>query len=231
LANLFQGSRSTFSCVSFPNVFAFQGGMWDTQISALLSSPTVSGRFLAASSRGSDCALRCLIRGSGREGGVPGDASCAPGCARPQQRRHSYASRRLRTRQCGRDATPLRPSRASLPPLRLKLPIPGEATGGAELRQLGQLGVTQRDDVRTARVRPGCRAAAGQALGGREPGREGRLGVGRDEMGRRLPQRRDPGFQCGGVWGRVAKIVLGSVQVLCMRASHHPRVCRSSRPK
>ena len=40
----FQGSSSTFSCVSFPSVFAFQDGMWDTQISALLSSPTVSLR-------------------------------------------------------------------------------------------------------------------------------------------------------------------------------------------
>src|SRR5262249_17968337 len=46
LANLFQGSRSTLSCVSFPRVFAFQAGMWGTPISALLNSPTVSGRFL-----------------------------------------------------------------------------------------------------------------------------------------------------------------------------------------
>src|SRR6266852_3570439 len=45
LANLLPGSRSTFSCVSFPSVFASQEGMWDTQISALLGSPTVSGRF------------------------------------------------------------------------------------------------------------------------------------------------------------------------------------------
>src|SRR5215467_6806777 len=45
LANLLQGSRSTFSCASFPSVFAFQEGMWDTHISALLGSPTVSGRF------------------------------------------------------------------------------------------------------------------------------------------------------------------------------------------
>src|SRR3989442_1064811 len=44
LANLVQSSRSTFSCVSFPSFFAFQEGMWGTQISALLSSPTVSGR-------------------------------------------------------------------------------------------------------------------------------------------------------------------------------------------
>src|SRR5215510_11237952 len=48
LANLFQGSRSTLFCVSFPSVFAFQAGMWGTPISALLNSPTVSGRFLAA---------------------------------------------------------------------------------------------------------------------------------------------------------------------------------------
>jgi hypothetical protein len=33
-----------FSCVSFPSFFAFQEGMWDTHISALLSSPTVSTR-------------------------------------------------------------------------------------------------------------------------------------------------------------------------------------------
>jgi hypothetical protein len=43
LANLLQSSSSTFSCVSFPGFFAFQEGMWDTHISALLSSPTVSG--------------------------------------------------------------------------------------------------------------------------------------------------------------------------------------------
>src|SRR3989454_11693868 len=41
-----QSSNSTFSCVSFPSFFAFQEGMWDTQIWALLSSPTVSGGFL-----------------------------------------------------------------------------------------------------------------------------------------------------------------------------------------
>ena len=46
LANLLQGSRSTFSCVRFPSFFAFQDGMWDTQFSALLSSPTVSARIL-----------------------------------------------------------------------------------------------------------------------------------------------------------------------------------------
>jgi hypothetical protein len=41
LANLFQGSRSTLSCVSFPSVFAFQEDMWATHISAFLDSPTV----------------------------------------------------------------------------------------------------------------------------------------------------------------------------------------------
>src|SRR5215216_6358468 len=46
LANLFQGSRSTLSCVSFPSVFAFQAGMWGIPISALLNSPTVSARLL-----------------------------------------------------------------------------------------------------------------------------------------------------------------------------------------
>jgi hypothetical protein len=42
LAHLLQGSRSTFACVRFPSFFAFQDGMWDTQFSALLSSPTVT---------------------------------------------------------------------------------------------------------------------------------------------------------------------------------------------
>src|SRR5262249_50173723 len=41
LANLLQGSRSTLSCTRFPSVFAFQEGVWTTQISALLGSPTV----------------------------------------------------------------------------------------------------------------------------------------------------------------------------------------------
>src|SRR4029453_12233152 len=36
-----QSSRSTFSWGSFLGFFAFQEGMWDTQIAALLSSPTV----------------------------------------------------------------------------------------------------------------------------------------------------------------------------------------------
>ena len=42
LANLFQSSRSTLSCVSFLSVFAFQAGMWGTRISILLNSPTVT---------------------------------------------------------------------------------------------------------------------------------------------------------------------------------------------
>jgi hypothetical protein len=42
LANLLQSSRSTFADASFPRFFAFKEGMWDTQISALWSSPTVS---------------------------------------------------------------------------------------------------------------------------------------------------------------------------------------------
>src|SRR5215467_11333382 len=41
-----QSSRSTFSWRSFLSFFAFQEGMWDTQIVALLSSPTVSGRLV-----------------------------------------------------------------------------------------------------------------------------------------------------------------------------------------
>ena len=46
MANLLQSSRSTFSRGRFSSFFAFQEGMWDTQISALLSSPTVSAPFL-----------------------------------------------------------------------------------------------------------------------------------------------------------------------------------------
>jgi hypothetical protein len=45
LANPLQRSRSTFSRENFPSFFAFKKGMWGTQISALLSSPTVSGGF------------------------------------------------------------------------------------------------------------------------------------------------------------------------------------------
>src|SRR5947209_19485111 len=40
-----QSSSSTFACARFSSFFAFKEGMWDTQISALLSSPTVSGGF------------------------------------------------------------------------------------------------------------------------------------------------------------------------------------------
>src|SRR2546426_2689566 len=46
LANLLQRSRTAFSRVSFSSFFAFKEGMYDTQIAALLSSPTVSHRFL-----------------------------------------------------------------------------------------------------------------------------------------------------------------------------------------
>jgi hypothetical protein len=42
LANPLQSSSSTFSWGSFLGFFAFKEGMWDTQIAALLSSPTVS---------------------------------------------------------------------------------------------------------------------------------------------------------------------------------------------
>src|SRR6266567_8138210 len=58
LANLLQSSSSTFSCVSFPSFFAFQEGMWDTQISALLSSPTVSHPFVTHFSRAAAWAAR-----------------------------------------------------------------------------------------------------------------------------------------------------------------------------
>src|SRR5215471_4045021 len=47
LANVLQSSSRTFSCVSFPSVFAFKEGMWDTPISALGGSPTVSGGFVS----------------------------------------------------------------------------------------------------------------------------------------------------------------------------------------
>src|SRR5215471_5179777 len=40
-----QRSKRTFSWGSFLSFFAFKEGMWDTQIAALLSSPTVSGGF------------------------------------------------------------------------------------------------------------------------------------------------------------------------------------------
>ena len=45
MANLLPSSSSAFSRRSFPSFFAFQEGMWETQISALPSSPTVSGGF------------------------------------------------------------------------------------------------------------------------------------------------------------------------------------------
>jgi len=48
LANLLQGSRSTFSGARFPRFLAFKEGMLDRQVSALGSSPTVSGRILLA---------------------------------------------------------------------------------------------------------------------------------------------------------------------------------------
>src|SRR5262245_22953848 len=46
LANPLQSSKRTFSWGHFLSFFAFQEGMWDTQVSALLSSPTVSVPFL-----------------------------------------------------------------------------------------------------------------------------------------------------------------------------------------
>src|SRR2546426_11183468 len=49
LANLLQRSRTAFSRVSFSSFFAFKEGMYDTQIAALLSSPTVSQGFLRQS--------------------------------------------------------------------------------------------------------------------------------------------------------------------------------------
>jgi len=46
LANVLRCSKTTISCVSFSGFFAFKEGRYDTQTSALLSSPTVSERFL-----------------------------------------------------------------------------------------------------------------------------------------------------------------------------------------
>src|SRR5262245_44039649 len=46
LANLLQGSRSTFSYASFPSFFTFKEGIWDTQVLTFWSSPTVSDRFV-----------------------------------------------------------------------------------------------------------------------------------------------------------------------------------------
>ena len=48
LANPLQSSKRTFSWGSFLSFFACKEGMWDTQIAALLSSPTVSARILLA---------------------------------------------------------------------------------------------------------------------------------------------------------------------------------------
>src|SRR5215475_982485 len=60
LANPLQSSRSTFSWESFPSFFAFKEGMWDTQIAALLSSPTVSVRF---SRQIRPCLATCQLSG------------------------------------------------------------------------------------------------------------------------------------------------------------------------
>jgi hypothetical protein len=46
LANPLQSSKRTFSWGHFLSFFAFQEGMWDTQVSTLLSSPTVSARYI-----------------------------------------------------------------------------------------------------------------------------------------------------------------------------------------
>jgi hypothetical protein len=48
----------TFSCASFPSFFAFKEDMLETHISALLSSPTVSDRFLP---RGPATWLQCNV--------------------------------------------------------------------------------------------------------------------------------------------------------------------------
>ena len=46
LANLLQRSRTVFSRVSFSSFLAFKEGMYNTQSTALLSSPTVSARMM-----------------------------------------------------------------------------------------------------------------------------------------------------------------------------------------
>src|SRR5262245_15194449 len=71
LANFLQGSRSTFSCVSFPSFFAFQEGMWDTQISALSSSPTVSGRIVRVCGCRDDGVVELIGRIWYKGGGYP----------------------------------------------------------------------------------------------------------------------------------------------------------------
>ena len=65
MANLLQGSKSTFSCARFPRFFAFQAGMWGTLISALLNSPTVSGGFLRLSPAQNDLPLDTVDSGFG----------------------------------------------------------------------------------------------------------------------------------------------------------------------
>src|SRR6266446_3477182 len=62
LANLLQSSKRTFSLGSFSSFFAFKEGIWDTQISALLSSPTVSGGFVRLGGRAKKSLPKCLIR-------------------------------------------------------------------------------------------------------------------------------------------------------------------------
>src|SRR5262249_12421941 len=46
LANLLPSSRSHFFLPKLSKRFTFKEGMWDTQVAALVSSPTVSGGFL-----------------------------------------------------------------------------------------------------------------------------------------------------------------------------------------
>jgi hypothetical protein len=63
LANLFQGSRSTLFCVSFPSVFAFHTGMWGTPISALLNSPTVTHEPWLSTAYGNGGAISSRVSG------------------------------------------------------------------------------------------------------------------------------------------------------------------------
>jgi hypothetical protein len=49
LANLLQGSSSTFSGARFPRFLAFKEGMLDRQISTLGGSPTVSAPLIGIS--------------------------------------------------------------------------------------------------------------------------------------------------------------------------------------
>ncbi len=64
LANLLQRSRTAFSRVSFSSFFAFKEGMYDTQIAALLSSPTVSVGFVRQWWR--RCGGKCTVAPSCR---------------------------------------------------------------------------------------------------------------------------------------------------------------------